>query len=261
NNDSAYGEASPIKKLVGFDKVQLAAGEQKTVQISVDPQDFGIWDVNKGGFIVENGTYTLLIGTSSNNIVLEKQLQVQGEELATLHGYSAINVVDHTFNAHNVKYYEASKQRTAKNLKDKLVIGGYYAVGSKGSNSWTAIPKVDLTGAKSVQAKVASNGQGGLITLHADSLDQAPFAVINVPVTEPVSYNIASADVTVNELGYTEVEVALSDRQITGVHDVYVAFHAADLRIDELSFETAAVIATQTQLQGGSINPQLVIEA
>src|SRR5690606_31310897 len=72
NNDSAYGEASPIKKLVGFDKVQLAAGEQKTVQISVDPQDFGIWDVNKGGFIVENGTYTLLIGTKSNNIVLEK---------------------------------------------------------------------------------------------------------------------------------------------------------------------------------------------
>jgi len=260
NNDSAYGEASPIKKLVGFEKVQLAAGEQKTVQISVNPQDFGIWDVNKGDFIVEDGTYTLLIGTSSNNIVLEKQLQVQGDELATLQGYSAINVVDHTFNAHNVKYYEVSKQRTAENLKDKLVVGGYYAVGSKGDDSWTAIPKVDLTGAKSVQAKVASNGQGGLITLHADSLDQAPFAVINVPATAPVSYTIDSADVTVNELGYTDVEVALSDRQITGVHDVYVAFHAVDLRMDELSFETASVIASQAQLQGGSKNPQLVIE-
>ncbi|MEK4251093.1 glycoside hydrolase family 3 C-terminal domain-containing protein [Paenibacillus sp. FSL W7-1287] len=248
HDHSAYGDAAPSKKLAAFEKVQLAAGETKTVNLTVNPLDFAIWDVNKGEFIVESGTYSFMVGASTKDIRLSQNVVVSGTDVATLNAYQAINVFDHSFAANNVKYYEVSKERTAINLKEKKVIGGFYAVGSKNHDSWTAIPKVDLTGANRVTATVAAEGNGGVITLHADSPSSAPIATIEVPVTEPVTYTIENAGVEVKELGYTDVTVDLSNTSMVGVHDLYIVFKAADLRIDRLTFQKAT--------SGGTPAPQ-----
>ncbi|HIW34620.1 MAG TPA: glycoside hydrolase family 3 C-terminal domain-containing protein [Candidatus Paenibacillus intestinavium] len=261
NEQSAYAESAPAKKLAAFEKVELAAGETKTVVLTVDPQDFAIWDVNKGDFIVESGTYSIMIGASSDDIHLSQDVVIVGSDVATLEAYRTLNVFDHSFASDNVKYYEVSKERTAINLKDKKTVGGYYAVGSKINDSWTALPKVDLTDAKQVTARVASDASGGIITLHTGSPNNAPIAILDVPETEPVSYTIENADVAVTELGYTDITVDLSNTSITGVHDLYIVFKAADLRIDSLSFQTTTTIVTSSIIRAGQVNPQVVVQS
>ncbi|MEH7084109.1 glycoside hydrolase family 3 C-terminal domain-containing protein [Neobacillus drentensis] len=237
NKKSAYGTHAPQKQLAGFEKVSLAAGETKTVTLSVNPKDFAIWDVNAGDFIVEDGNYEIMVGASSQDIRAEKELEISGDSLAALPANKPFNVFDHAFAANQVVYNEVSKARTAENLKAKKVVGGYYAVHSKQNGSWVALPKMVLTGSKKVTASVASEGAGGTITLHADSVDSVPFAEINVPTTGKNSYTIQNAVVTVNELGYKDVTVDLGKNAPKGQHTIYVKFHAPDLRIDSLAFE------------------------
>ncbi|ULT58326.1 glycoside hydrolase family 3 C-terminal domain-containing protein [Neobacillus drentensis] len=237
NKKSAYGSHAPQKQLAGFDKVSLAAGETKTVTLTVNPKDFSIWDVNKGDFIVEDGNYELTIGSSSQDIRAKKEIDISGDSLAALPANKPFNVFDHAFSANEVVYNEVSKARTAEDLKEKKVVGGYYAVHSKQNGSWVALPKLVLTASQKVTASVASDAVGGTITLHADSLDSAPFATINVPTTSKNTYTIQNAGVTVNELGYKDVTVDLGNNAPKGQHTIYVQFHAPDLRIDSLSFK------------------------
>ncbi|MBT2700462.1 glycoside hydrolase family 3 C-terminal domain-containing protein [Bacillus sp. ISL-40] len=237
NKKSAYGTHAPQKQLAAFDKVSLAAGETKTVTLSVNPEDFAIWDVNAGDFIVEEGNYELMVGASSLDIRGKEQIEITGESLAALPTNKPFNVFDHAFASDKVVYHEVSKARTAENLKAKKVVGGYYAVSSKQNGSWVALPKVVLTGSNELSATVASNGTGGKITLHADSVNSEPFAEINVPKTEKNTYTIENAGVTVNELGYSNVTVNLGKNAPKGQHTIYVVFEAPDLRIDSLAFE------------------------
>lgn len=237
NSSSAYGVHAPKKKLAAFEKVQLDPGQTKEVQLQVDPQTLALWDVNRNDWIVEQGSYEFMIGTSAADadVQASKSLNITGKSVATLSLTQPINVFDHAFASNEVVYHEVSKERTAAQLKAKAIVGGYYAVRSKQDGSWVALPKVDLTGAQKVKASVASNAKGGTISLHADKPDSVPLAVWNVPVTEPVSYKISNANVSVKELGYAEVEAEISSN-LSGVHDLYVVFHEPDLRIDGLSF-------------------------
>ncbi|MDT8860168.1 glycoside hydrolase family 3 C-terminal domain-containing protein [Alkalihalobacillus sp. MEB130] len=240
NKQSAYGDYTPQKQLAAFEKVSLKAGETKTVTLTVDPEDLAIWDVNAGDFVVEEGTYTLMVGASSQDIRAKKEMKIAGVSLAALPTNKPFNVFDHAFASHEVIYHEVSKARTAENLKDNKVVGGYHAVRSKENGSWVALPKVVLTGSRQVTASVASDAAGGKITIHADSVDSQPFAEIEVPKTEKKTYTIENAGVTVNELGYTDVTVDLGSNIPRGQGTIYVVFHEPDLRIDSLTFKNAS---------------------
>jgi len=256
NPQSAYGTHAPQKQLAAFEKVALAAGESKTVTLTIDPQDFAIWDVNRAGFIVESGAYTVQVAASSADVRAERTVQVQGQTLAQLSPAQPFNVFDHAFAANEVIYHEVSKARTAAKLKEKKVVGGYHAVRSKQNGSWVAVPKVNLNGATKVTARVASDAAGGVITLHAGSPQSAPIAVIDVPTTAPTSYKIDNANVQVQELGYSEVTAELSTSNLSGVHDLYVVFKAPDLRIDSLAF---AVKEEPNPSNPGTSNPWPII--
>jgi beta-glucosidase-like glycosyl hydrolase len=246
NNDSAYGTAAPEKQLIGYAKVNVAAGATATATVEINPEDFAIWDVNRGDFIVEDGTYTLMAGKSSDVIEETATIAVSGESVAVVEANQTINVFDHSFVARNVIYREASKQNTINSLSAEMVVGGYSAVMSKGAGAYVAIPNVNLEDIEEVTASVAAAGNGGFITLCADSPTAAPFAYIEVPQTEVNTYvaaNTVSTDfpdgVTVNELGYVDVTANVIG-SLSGIHDVYVVFKAADLRIDSLLFTAAA---------------------
>ncbi|GAE36002.1 glycoside hydrolase family 3 C-terminal domain-containing protein [Halalkalibacter akibai] len=234
NNNSAYKNYAPKKQLVSFDKVEIEPGETRTVTLSVNPQDFAVWDVNLGDFIVEENQYTLMVGSSSENIKEEQKIKVKGSSIATLQA-DTFNVFDHSFSSHEVVYHEVSKGRTAANLKENKVVGGYHAVRSKQEGSWVAIPNVKLSNAKEVTARVATDVKSGQISLHLGSPDSKPIAEINVPVTGPNSYTVDHTNVTVNELGYVDVTTKLTGNT-QETKDLYVVFHEADLRIDSLTF-------------------------
>lgn len=238
NNKSAYGSHAPKKQLVSFEKIAIAAGETEKVTLTVDPKDLSIWDVNKGELIVEDGTYTVMVGHSSEDIREKSTIKISGKALTTLQANKEINIFDHAFASNKVVYKEVSKSNTIDSLKADKVVGGYYAVMSKGIGSWVALPKVNLSSVRKVTLKVATNKIGGSITLHVDSATSNPFATIEVPVTGKVTTAIEGDDTnTMNDLGYVNVEVDLNKVKLSGVHDLYVVFSAADLRIDSMNFK------------------------
>ncbi|WP_035052812.1 beta-glucosidase family protein [Andreprevotia chitinilytica] len=61
------GIGEPPKRLVGWQKVQLAAGQSTKVSVTVPPQQLAIWNINKHQWKVPAGSYTFYAGGSSRD--------------------------------------------------------------------------------------------------------------------------------------------------------------------------------------------------
>jgi beta-glucosidase len=61
----------PPKRLVGWSKVKLDAGEQRTVTVEIDPKYLSIFDVEKNAWTLVPGDYTILVGGSSQDLPLQ----------------------------------------------------------------------------------------------------------------------------------------------------------------------------------------------
>lgn len=66
----------PSKELHGFEKVFLQPGEEKAVDIQVDRYATSFWDEIEEMWKSEKGTYEVLIGTSSLEVVAWGKFQV-----------------------------------------------------------------------------------------------------------------------------------------------------------------------------------------
>ena len=60
----------PVKELRGFEKVELAPGETKTVSIKLDARAFAYYNVQLGDFHVESGSFKIMVGRSCADIEL-----------------------------------------------------------------------------------------------------------------------------------------------------------------------------------------------
>ncbi|WNS40810.1 glycoside hydrolase family 3 C-terminal domain-containing protein [Paenibacillus sp. MMS20-IR301] len=233
NNTSAYGEHTPKKQLVSYEKVEIAAGKTKTVRLTVDPADFRVWNVNSNDYVAESGLYSLSAGESSQNLPLQAELSYTGGSIAALNASTPVNVFDHAFASSEMVYREVSKLRTAEGLKAKLSENGYYGVMSKGNGSWVALNQVDLTGATGVTLRGASINPASVIELRADSPTGKRLAVMTFEQTEPETRDVPGSSFKVIELGYkviTEELLAAS----SGTHDLYLVFKNADMRVDSI---------------------------
>jgi beta-glucosidase len=67
----------PLRWLVGFAPVDLAAGESTTVDVTIAPRAFEHWDVGRG-WVTEPGTFRLSAGSSSRNLPLTAEVRVGG---------------------------------------------------------------------------------------------------------------------------------------------------------------------------------------
>ena len=67
----------PIKELFGFEKILLAAGETKRVEINLRASDLAFYDVDSQNWKVEPGIFKILIGSSSRDIKFEDEIQVK----------------------------------------------------------------------------------------------------------------------------------------------------------------------------------------
>lgn len=57
----------PLKTLRGFQRVELRAGESKTVVVDMPEESFECWDSSANVMRVQKGTYTMFVGTSSRD--------------------------------------------------------------------------------------------------------------------------------------------------------------------------------------------------
>jgi len=66
----------PPKRLVAWDKIQLAPGETKTVSLTIDPLHLSIFNVEKDAWEVVPGDYKVWVGASSRNLPLSETVKV-----------------------------------------------------------------------------------------------------------------------------------------------------------------------------------------
>jgi beta-glucosidase len=67
----------PKKELKAFTKVALFPGEEKEVSFILNTNDFSHYDMTSNNWVAESGPYEILVGKSSRDIVLSKNLYVQ----------------------------------------------------------------------------------------------------------------------------------------------------------------------------------------
>jgi beta-glucosidase len=66
----------PNKELRGFQRVSLKPGERRTVTFTLPADKLAFYDVKKHDFVVEPGKYDLMVGSSSADIRLRDQIEV-----------------------------------------------------------------------------------------------------------------------------------------------------------------------------------------
>jgi beta-glucosidase len=65
----------PFKELKAFRKVFLKAGETRQLSIPLEPGAFAFYDPARRGWVVEKDTYTIFVGSSSQDIRLQGELE------------------------------------------------------------------------------------------------------------------------------------------------------------------------------------------
>ena len=69
--------STPVKSLRGFDKIELVPGEEKTVKFKISEQDIQVWN-RQMKRVAEPGTFKVMIGKSSDNILLGETVEFTG---------------------------------------------------------------------------------------------------------------------------------------------------------------------------------------
>jgi beta-glucosidase len=66
----------PPKRLVGFSKVSLKAGESKQVSVAINPKYLSIFDENQNNWKQVTGMYSFLVGGSSDKMPLKASISL-----------------------------------------------------------------------------------------------------------------------------------------------------------------------------------------
>ena len=74
--DQIASVARPVQALKGFERIHLAAGASKTIQLTLLPEDFEMLN-EKMQTVIEPGDFIIMIGSSSRDIRLKKTVTLQ----------------------------------------------------------------------------------------------------------------------------------------------------------------------------------------
>ena len=70
-----YKGDAAAKRLRGFERIALAAGEQKAVEIRVPADDLKLWDSDAHAFAFKGKKAKVQVGASSTDIRLKKSIK------------------------------------------------------------------------------------------------------------------------------------------------------------------------------------------
>ncbi|MCP3929738.1 MAG: beta-glucosidase [Bacteroidetes bacterium] len=74
-NDIVSSMVTPLIELKGFEKLELAPAETRTIKFTLGPKELSLWN-GEMEKLVEPGKFSIMIGKSSKNIVLQETLEV-----------------------------------------------------------------------------------------------------------------------------------------------------------------------------------------
>ena len=73
--------AEPPKQLNGFQKVMLQPGQSQHITFTLNPQALSYWNTSANNWAVPNGTFQVMVGSSSRDIRLQGNFSVSGSML------------------------------------------------------------------------------------------------------------------------------------------------------------------------------------
>lgn len=147
----------PLKELKGFRRIRLAPGEKRTVSFMLPSSELAFWDVTREAYCLESGTYTFMIGGSSEDVRLETKLTIEGD-IVPLRDLTNIT------QAINYDDYEGV-------YLDECNEGGNF-VRLSGESGWLRFDDVDFrAGIGGFEARCSSAKRGGRIELRLDAAD------------------------------------------------------------------------------------------
>ena len=102
----------PTKELKAFTKVSLAPGEETLIEWTLEERAFAYYDPQQAQWLVEAGTYTLLVGASSRDIRLQQEV--------TIHSSAKPSPVDR---ASLLAYYTLSRETSFTRQDFEALLG------------------------------------------------------------------------------------------------------------------------------------------
>lgn len=67
----------PIKKLIGFKRIELGKSEEKTIQITMDSSLLSYWDIEQQIYLIESGEYEIQVAKSSSDVKLHEMILIR----------------------------------------------------------------------------------------------------------------------------------------------------------------------------------------
>jgi len=83
----------PVKELRGFDKVELASGETRTVFFQLEQRDFSYWNTEAHCFHMPAGSYEIQIGKSAHEVVLSAEIEAEEQPLDIEQEFTMVSLI------------------------------------------------------------------------------------------------------------------------------------------------------------------------
>lgn len=183
----------PLKTLAGFRRIHLEAGEAKRLEFKLPASELAMWDVSRDKYVVEQGSYTMMIGSSAAAIQADTVLKVNGEVIPPRSLQQPTRAVN--YDDYEQVYIDECRE-------------GGESVALSQAQGWILFRDVELgSGASSLEARVAGGMKGGAIQVVLDQLDGTAVTELKVIPTGGTQAWTTAA---------TEFD------RISGRHDVYL---------------------------------------
>ncbi|QAA33074.1 glycoside hydrolase family 3 protein [Clostridium manihotivorum] len=146
----------PYKELKAFKRVNIKAGQQKELEFNIKVNELAFWDVRSESYLVESGNYTIMVGSSSEDIRLQKSVEIWGKTLMRRQCKTEILAVN--YDDYNDVFIDEWKE-----CKDCVV--------AKSDYSYLRFNDFEFCESNKVCELVISNNKEGKIELFLDSID------------------------------------------------------------------------------------------
>ncbi len=211
-HEQASRTAQPVEQLRGFTRVTLAPHRTRTVRITLNAADLRFWDVTHDRYVVESGTYRLMVGGDADHIALSAPLAVHGRTIGP-------RDLTRTTQAQDFDDY------SGVTLTDFSKTDGTSVAAGK-AGDWISFAGTALSPAvHGLTATVANAGSAPAhLTVRLDNPASGPvLGTLTIPATG-------------DRYRYTTAGTSLSGIQGTGTHTVYLVFDGpADLHTVRLT--------------------------
>jgi beta-glucosidase len=144
------------KNLRGFERVKLRAGESKEVKFTLTPRELGLWNKHDE-FVVEPGTFTVMIGSSSEDIKLTGAFECVADTSFSENIDVSLDSLSFVVESSDEDWVFASPQQIDFNLKLKNTIRKDFSF-----NIICKISTDDYITVDSAQFKVMSDKNGNI---------------------------------------------------------------------------------------------------